>query len=291
MSVFPIYQDALTYNMFGKDDLPFYILMSRLWRKYPLHYHNFAELSLVIEGSAEEILNGRPHALRRGTVSLLLPHHMHEIRVEPGTAITKYCCMFDLNILSPDEDHIGTYLLKTGSELPSYYDLSEVQTQQLSKIMDDLFLEYHSKGFGKNTVIRHKLLEALVFLIRTYQDLRDTKIPLNDERKRGVFDMLQFIHIHCCEPLTLTMLSEHLGWNASYLSHIFKRHVGKSFIEYLHELRVGRAVSYLVSTQLSVSEIALEVGFDNFRTFSRVFKDLKGTTPKEFRSHYRQGLN
>ncbi len=285
MSVFPLYQDGYTFNMFGKDDLPCYILLNRLSRNYPLHHHNFAELSLVIEGSAVEVLNGRRHELGRGSVSFLLPHHLHEIGIEPGTTLTKYCCMFDLNMLftAPDDHSIGHKLLKTGNELPSHYELTEDQTLHLTRIMEELFLEYHSHDFGKNTLIRSKLLEVLVYLVRTRPDGEAAMLPLNEERKKGVFDILQYIHLHYSQPLTLTILAEHLNWNPSYLSHIFKRQIGRSFIEYLHELRIGMASSLLLTTKLTVSEIALEVGFDNFRTFSRVFKEQKGVSPKEFR--------
>ncbi|MFK7695006.1 AraC family transcriptional regulator [Paenibacillus sp. HJGM_3] len=285
MSVFPQYQDILTYNMFGKDDLPFYILLNKLSRKYPLHHHNFAELSFVIDGTAQEILNGRPHPLHRGTVSLLMPHHMHEILIEPGHTVTKYCCMFDLSILfsSPPDKWLGTRLLTAGKELPSFGQLTEQQSRHLTRIMEDLFMEYHSSNDGKNTMIRSKLLEALVFYIRTCQKSREPDILLLQDRKRDIFEVLKHMHLHYNEPLTLSSVSEQLDWNSSYLSHVFKSIVGKSFIEYLHELRIGRASCYLQTTNLSISEIALEVGFDNFRTFSRVYKELKGMTPSEGR--------
>jgi len=151
VSRFLEFQDALTLKKFGKDDLPFYVIISRLTKNYRLHYHNFAELSLVIEGTGEERLNGKSHALQRGTVSFLLPNHMHEIVIPPGTALAKYCCMFDLNIVLSDgcDPIVRNQILKIGSELPSHYDLSGEQLNYFSKLMEDTFKEYNSDSSVK----------------------------------------------------------------------------------------------------------------------------------------------
>jgi AraC-like DNA-binding protein len=285
MSRFPEYQDALTFNKFGKNDLPFYVLVCRHTKSYRLHYHNFAELSFVIEGSGEEILNGQSHPLKRGTISFLLPNHLHEIVIQPGTVLTKYCCMFDLHLLqsSSIDPIVWDKILKIGSELPSRYDLEGEQIESFERLIEEMFKEYHSNGFGKNTVIRSKLSEACVYLLRTVQESIHQSGTLNMEKQGAVMEMLKVIHMHYNEELSLTFLSETLGRTPTYLSSIFKRHVGHTFLEYLHALRVGRATGLLAATNLSISEIALEVGFGDFRTFRRVFKEMKGMSPLEFR--------
>ncbi|WP_218095852.1 AraC family transcriptional regulator [Paenibacillus solanacearum] len=279
------FQDALTLNKYGKDDLPFYAIISRLTTNYRLHYHNAAELSLVIEGNGVEKLNGKSHALRRGTVSFLLPNHMHEIVIAPGTALSKYCCMFDLNLVLSDscDPIVRQHILQIGSELPSHYDLSGEQLDAFSRLMEDMFQEYNADRLGKNTVIRARLAEACVFLLRTAPGEGPSDPGTRHDKPGIVMDMLKYMHQHYNEPLSLTALSETMGRNASYLSSVFKRHVGQSFVEYMHSLRIGRAAGLLSATTMSVSEVALEVGFDTFRTFSKVFKEIKGVTPQQFR--------
>jgi AraC-like DNA-binding protein len=285
MSRFPEYQDALTFNMFGKDDLPLYVLISRLTKNYRLHYHNFAEISYVIDGSGEEILNGSSHPLKRGTVSFLLPNHIHEIVVPPGNVVTKYCCMFDLHLLLSNSHNpdVRDMILNIGSELPSRFDLEGEQIEFFGSLIEDMFKEYHSKRLGKNIVIQSKLSEACVFLLRMVQKHKNDHDILNVEKTNSVMEMLKVIHMHYYEELSLTLLAEMLNRNPTYLSSIFKRHVGQSFVEYLHTLRIGRATSLLAATNMNISEIALEVGFENFRTFSRVFKETRGMSPQNFR--------
>src|SRR5690606_12045262 len=94
MTYYPEFQDAVEHRSYGKSQLPFLIEFSTLHQSVPLHYHNFAELCLVVERTGTEILNGQPQALRRGTVSFRLPNHIHEIHVK-DTPIRIYTCLFD----------------------------------------------------------------------------------------------------------------------------------------------------------------------------------------------------
>ncbi|MNI52474.1 Arabinose operon regulatory protein [compost metagenome] len=78
-------------------------------------------------------------------------------------------------------------------------------------------------------------------------------------------------------------LAVHFHFSMSHLSELFKKYVGQNFVFFLHELRIRHALGLLKSTQMSVSEIAYDVGFGSYKTFSRVFRQMKQMTPMEFR--------
>jgi len=287
MAFSPLYQDALTHDLYGKSRLPIFIMDKQMMRNYPLHHHNFAELSLVVDGTGTEILNGKPHSFKRGTVSLLLPHHIHEIRLD-RIPVHKYNCMFDLQLLflSSSDQEFGNYLLQTGQQLPSHYDLNEEQTVYMQGWFESMKQEYESERFAKETFLRSMLLEALVFLTRTLvTDVEPDSS--NIQSQSNVLELLHYMHLHYNEELTLTSLADHYHWNASYVSRLFKQHVGQTFIHYLHSLRVGRAASLLATTEMDIVDISVEVGFDHARTLRRAFKKLKGLTPKQYREQYR----
>ncbi|MDF2652112.1 MAG: DNA-binding response regulator, partial [Paenibacillus sp.] len=94
------------------------------------------------------------------------------------------------------------------------------------------------------------------------------------------------LHTHYQEDISLVIVAKHFNWNASYISRVFKQHVGQTFTDYLHSLRIARATSLLASTTMRIMDISVEVGFDQVRTMSRVFKELMGVTPREFRNRY-----
>src|SRR5690606_32673826 len=103
------------------------------------------------------------------------------------------------------------------------------------------------------------------------------------ESKVNFWKVLQYLHVHYQEDLSLESISRQFRVSPPYISRLFKEHVGQSFLTYLHELRIKSAASLLISTDMSISDIATEVGFESYRTFLRVFRDIRGQTPSEFR--------
>ncbi|CAM3546490.1 AraC family transcriptional regulator [Marinicrinis lubricantis] len=284
MTFTPIFEDALTHRLYGKSRIPIFILEKHMTRNYPLHHHNFAELSLVVDGTGTEILNGRPHRFKRGTVSFLLPHHMHEIQLEQSP-VHKFNCMFDLQLLftNPLDRSLAHSLLKTGINLPHHYDLNEEQTRYMEQIFQSMSLEFDHERFAKDTILLSRLIEALVYVVRTVHPVQTDYSPAVKFRD-PVQELLYYVHLHFQDEITLSHLSDRFNRNPAYISRMFKQHVGQGFTEYLHALRIERAAGLLATSTMSIVNIAFEVGFDHSQTFSRVFKKLKGVSPKLYRA-------
>lgn len=92
-----------------------------------------------------------------------------------------------------------------------------------------------------------------------------------------------FIHCHCNEYLSLSLLGDKYHMNPKYLSSVFKKQEGISPIDYLLQVRIEKAKQLLQSSELSAAEIASMVGYEDPRYFYKVFKKKTGITPKEYR--------
>ena len=77
--------------------------------------------------------------------------------------------------------------------------------------------------------------------------------------------------------------AERLGVNSSYLSRLFKKETDENFVDYLVDVRIGKAEYLLETTKLKNSEISALVGFEDERYFGKVFKKKCGVTPKQYR--------
>ncbi|MBM7604189.1 two-component system response regulator YesN [Metabacillus crassostreae] len=95
---------------------------------------------------------------------------------------------------------------------------------------------------------------------------------------------LGYINENYNKDLNLAVVSNYISLNYSYFSHTFKEYTGLNFVDYLKKIRINEAKKLLVETELKVLEISEMVGYKNPKQFTRVFREIEGVSPKEFRS-------
>ena len=96
----------------------------------------------------------------------------------------------------------------------------------------------------------------------------------------------KFVNEKYTEVISQVEVAELVGMSPQVFSRFFKRTVGRTFVEYLAELRVSHACRLLIESDLSVLEISLRSGFNNLSNFNRRFLRLKGMSPRRYRSHH-----
>lgn len=94
---------------------------------------------------------------------------------------------------------------------------------------------------------------------------------------------LDYIHEHYSEQLTLNDVAEHVYVSPSYLSRMFKKELGKNFVDYLNGLRIEKAKELLMDPRYKTYEVAEIVGIPDAHYFSRLFKKYEGVSPTEYR--------
>ena len=104
---------------------------------------------------------------------------------------------------------------------------------------------------------------------------------------RGRVDrVLNHIHSHFAELITISQLADIAALSPSGLHRTFRRHTRQTISQYLIRLRIGRACALLSSGSTPIGVIAGEVGYDSLANFTRQFKALKGTTPRDYRAAF-----
>lgn len=107
-------------------------------------------------------------------------------------------------------------------------------------------------------------------------------------RSEGVVEKAKrFIHENFRQELSREDVAAHVYLTGDYLAKVFKSETGLTIKEYLNECRIHAAKRLLLESQTSISEIALETGFDTLSYFSTVFKKLTGETPIAYRSRHK----
>ena len=91
---------------------------------------------------------------------------------------------------------------------------------------------------------------------------------------------------HLAEEISLTVLAERFHLNPQYISQLFKSEIGVNFLAYLTSIRMEKAKKLLLSTPLSIAEVAEQSGYGDYRVFTKVFKKSEGVTPSQYRRDF-----
>lgn len=83
--------------------------------------------------------------------------------------------------------------------------------------------------------------------------------------------------------MSLAVLAEEFHLNPQYISRLFKNEIGVNFLSHLTNIRMEKAKKLLLSTSLSVAEVAERSGYGDYRVFTKVFKKSEGITPSQYR--------
>ncbi len=144
------------------------------------------------------------------------------------------------------------------------------------------------KGFSQVTRLLSILYELSVSEgVRTLTTGTLAKPPQEPDSRR-VGKVKEYIGEHVREEIKLADVAQVAGMSQTAFSRFFKLRTGKTFSEYVIDIRIADASRLLIDTTKTVTEICYECGFNNLSNFNRIFKKKKGLTPKEFRSHYRK---
>ena len=86
------------------------------------------------------------------------------------------------------------------------------------------------------------------------------------------------------EIISLNLVASSVNISPSYFSSLFSQEVGSTFVEYLTGVRMEKAKELLLNPDIPDGTVALKVGYGNYSYFSKLFKDVVGCTPNEYRN-------
>ncbi|MFD2746376.1 helix-turn-helix domain-containing protein [Paenibacillus yanchengensis] len=262
-----------------------HISKNELQHGFRAHRHDFLEFSYVISGSGCEVINGIQHQMQPGTFTFVLPYQIHEIFTDPGQTLVLINCNFNMELLMEQNKEVSLFSLIDREQPTSHIQLQHDDHRYMLQLLENMLKEYNENNRWKTALLQARLMEVLITFDRIRQQHHDgsTNAIRQTESKSSVWPIIYYIHQNYQEPLTLTELANRFSISLSRISEIIKETTGQSFVPFLHDVRIRHACSLLASTDMSITEIALEVGYGSFQTFSRVFRDTKGIVPKDYR--------
>ncbi|MGV8826823.1 MAG: helix-turn-helix domain-containing protein [Breznakibacter sp.] len=256
---------------------------------FPIHYHPEYELNFILNA--------------KGALRMVGDHHDNVDEAELVLIGPKlYHCWMNGNINREEQIHEITIQFPVdlfGDEL--------LKKNVMRPIRDLLHNSYRGIAFSRSTIdqVKDKLvylskrrgfdsfleLQSLLFDLANSRDQRFlTNISFQndfEENNGKNIDMVyQYINQNYQQKLKLEDAAELINMSVVSFTRLMKQRTGKSFVEFVNEVRIGYATRMLIDSNKSVAEICFDCGFNNLSNFNRIFKKRQSLTPTEFRNSF-----
>src|SRR6185503_3120748 len=146
------------------------------------------------------------------------------------------------------------------------------------------------EAYFATPVVSQKKLDSLSSLLAIFADhlsMKSNQIALQTANAEPplITKAREFIRQHHAEDLSLGQVAAAVHTSIFYFCKLFRKVTGTTFTEFVSRTRIERAKNLLLNPNLRISEIAYEVGFQSLTHFNRVFKNVVGKSPTEYRGH------
>ncbi|MBL1225907.1 helix-turn-helix transcriptional regulator [Enterococcus sp. BWR-S5] len=243
------------------------------------HTHEFMEISIILEGEADYVIEDERITLGPGRIMLFNPGVFHSESQADGS----YSHQLHIGIGNISLDGLPRNHFPNKKAL---IDLGEYHSQFLEKAWR-LAQEFNEQQEEFQLMGKALVIEMLVLILRSLNKKREEIIPqtLSNSAKRKqnlVNQTIYFLENCYTEEITLEQLAATFYVSPTHLSKVFKEITGSSPINYLIQIRLKHAKNLLESEAApSIKEVAQTVGYDDAYHFSKLFKKYYGVAPSK----------
>ncbi len=273
----------------GTSDFPVeYYYVDAKHPRYTMafHWHREWELLRILEGKFLLSLDDASHTLVAGDAVLISPETLHG--GEPEDCVYE-CLVFDLYDLFKKVEVLKPYFTP-------FYQKEWIPGPILSgdepPVADLMGVFWESGIICQEPKVIAGLIQLFTAIIAThnYQVITPDLAPGKQWSAR-IKTVLEYIEGHFGENISLESLAQIAGMNARYFCRVFDSLTHHTPMNYVNLYRIEHAALLLESTEKTITQIALECGFWESSYFTKVFKKVKGCTPKMYRGNIKKAAS
>lgn len=250
------------------------------------HYHDYIEFLYALDTDMNVWINGSPHKMLTGDLVIINSGELHNISFNKDSHYI--CVKFSPRILYFDDNSLFEFKYVTPflsdrspQKLFHKKDFENVDVHALSiEIMD----EWEQQRPAYELSIRANILKIFAGIFRYWdkQNVFHSEATMTDPIKKALLYISENF-----DSVTERDAAACCGLSYNHFSASFKKAVGRSFSDYITLLRLSEAEKLLISTEQSITDIALSCGFSSTSHFISRFKAQKGITPGQLRKNTR----
>lgn len=256
------------------------------------HWHTHVEIIRVVCGELNIKLYNNEYIASAGDVIFVNSETVHG--ASPSHDCVYECIVLHTEMLALKENSCNFFIegLVNGEfRIDEYHRASESAiVGHANSLFDSMGKLVYTSGEGRfaSTAVKFSVLSALYSLfawiieLKIYSSESVSEMP-EDKNLLKLKNVLRFIRSNYDKQITLSDMAEVVSMSPKYFCHFFKSMTRKTPVDYLVAYRVEKASRKLLSTDMSVTDVAFATGFNDLSYFIKTFKKLKGETPAAFR--------
>lgn len=245
-----------------------------------LHFHKNFETIIVLSGKCYVSVAGIDYELKAGQAALIIPFQVHRFQISDGAHVrcTNFKESLILTLSRPMEGKIPESPIFTPS-LPTY----DYFCGQLTSLFGD------DSGMQKriNPPAKRMKVKGILYSIES-EFLEQVTLHKIKDMENITMTVLRYVADNFKNDISLHDIAQNTGYNYQYLSRTFNCMLGINFKKLLNQYRMEHAYYALQDTDLPVTVIAFDSGFQSIRSFNRVCFETFGCSPKELRKRERR---
>ena len=252
------------------------------------HAHEYFQLWYVCDGKCIHEIGGQTCEVLAGELVFVPPDVEHSISTENGDCII-YGCDFAPDILLTDSIVLGESI--PSSDRDFYDELLRVRCKyilpkyiqtRVESILKKMLNIYMRKQPYSIFELKGYLLRLLASILQ-YTESSGDAVQDADNYSSNINEAIAYTNEHIADRIYIKDAAACAKMSIGSFHYYFKKHTGKTYVDYVNMLRIEVAKTLLVESGLTVSAIGQEVGFSDSAYFNRQFKKYVGCTPGEYR--------
>ena len=246
------------------------------------HWHTELEMIHILNGEMNVRLNNGTYTAKQNDILFVNPEIIHAATPDD----CKYeCIVFDISYLSAAFEGSRYFfegLLNNEYFINEYipFDDSEIHTlvRNVFNLMKNKSSGYKFKVIGEMYKMFGEIIDS-----HLYSNITGVTELGADKNMHKLKNVLVFMRDNYDKPISLSDMADAADMSSKYFCYFFKEMTRKSPVEYLNTYRVEKAARKLITSDISVTDVAFTCGFNDLSYFIKSFKAYKGVTPAKFR--------
>ncbi|MBE7042760.1 MAG: helix-turn-helix domain-containing protein [Ruminococcaceae bacterium] len=254
------------------------------------HLHEYLELIYCHKGRHTLELNGIASDFLTGELVVIPPNTIHRITslCDPGSFYS--VVTVDINVMYSVVGAVSefSYLLPFHTGGTSYrtrFFPRELEEGQIPGIIEEIRREFEQKKYGYEIALKIQAERLILWILRQWE--AEHRLPVGKQAKK-LNHILDYLWKNYDRKLQGVEVAKEFFISYSHFSALIRSATGCNFVKYLNYIRITQAKKILISTDKSITEIALDTGFSSTSYFIEQFREFEGISPGKFKKQLEQ---